>query len=91
MCLRLTRGPAYLKSWEKANNIGATEDLVSDGLEEVRCSGKVFAAADFPFPDFLAGDVSFVHPSRGVVEIGLEQLLPMNSSISMAPAASHSS
>ncbi|KAK0232270.1 hypothetical protein EDD85DRAFT_970646, partial [Armillaria nabsnona] len=82
---------AYSKSWEKANNIRATVDLMSDGLEEVRHSGEVFAAANLPFPDYLTGDASFTHPSQGVVEIDSEQSLPLNLSISMAPAASHSS
>ncbi len=82
---------AYSKSWEKANNIRATMDLMSDGLEEVRHSGEVFAAADLPFPDYLTGDASFTHPSQGVVEIDSEQSLPLNLSILTAPATLHSS
>ncbi|KAK0472637.1 hypothetical protein IW261DRAFT_1570727 [Armillaria novae-zelandiae] len=55
---------AYSKSWEKANNVQATEELISDGLEEVHHSSKVFAAADVPFPDFLARDALFTHSSQ---------------------------
>ena len=58
----------YAKSWEKATNIRASEELIADQLSKIRMSHQIFAAPNTTFPAYLTSNATQIHPSQGVVE-----------------------
>ncbi len=56
---------AYAKTWERATNVKASRELMTEQLENVQRSAGVFAASDLPFPAFLTGDAQTNEPSQG--------------------------
>ncbi|KAG6843811.1 hypothetical protein H0H87_000217, partial [Tephrocybe sp. NHM501043] len=44
---------SYAKIWEKANNIRASQELISSKLGVIRRTQDIFSASDFPFPTYL--------------------------------------
>ena len=49
---------AYSKSWEKANNVRASQELMSGQLQEVKKTAEIFLANGKPFPPYLTTDSS---------------------------------
>ncbi|KAJ3505980.1 hypothetical protein NLJ89_g7126 [Agrocybe chaxingu] len=79
---------SYAKSWEKATNIRASEEAISDQIHEARESGRIFAAAQKPFPSYLTPSaVLQEQPSRGILE-ALDPALCVPPSLSTVPALS---
>jgi hypothetical protein len=60
---------AYSKSWEKANNVRASQELMSGQLQEVKKTAEIFLANGKPFPSYLTTDSTQIQPSRGVIAI----------------------
>ena len=60
---------AYAKSWEKANNVHASQELMSGQLQEVKKTAEVFIATGKPFPSYLTSESTQIQPSRGVIAI----------------------
>lgn len=60
---------AYAKSWEKANNVRASQELMSGQLQEVKKTAEIFLADGKPFPCYLTTNSSQIQPSRGVIAI----------------------
>ncbi|KZP09283.1 hypothetical protein FIBSPDRAFT_938563 [Athelia psychrophila] len=73
---------AYSKSWEKASNIRASQELVSDEFELVQRSAAIFAAPKLSFPDFLEGLPIIDEPARGLVDFDNDGSAIIPSSIS---------
>jgi hypothetical protein len=59
---------SYAKTWEKTNNIRASEELVADKMDLVSKTRKIFAAPYLPFPEYLADNPVSVQPSKGVID-----------------------
>ncbi|KAF8233296.1 hypothetical protein L208DRAFT_1458637 [Tricholoma matsutake] len=75
---------AYAKSWEKTNNICASQELISDKINMIEKTGKIFAAPHQPFPTFLTAVPTSIQPSQGVTD--LENFVPSSLSIDIAPS-----
>jgi hypothetical protein len=60
---------AYAKNWEKTSNIHASLELIKGKIDGIQQTGKVFAAALQPFPEFLTATPVSVHPCQGVVDL----------------------
>jgi hypothetical protein len=60
---------AYAKSWEKANNVRASQELMSGQLQEVKKTAEIFLANGKPFPLYLTTNSTQIQPSRGVIAI----------------------
>ena len=80
---------AYAKTWEKTNNVKASKELISDKLDQIHQSRDIFAAPQSPFPNFLTGSSTAVHPQQGVID--LDQTQPIPPSISTMLSISHPS
>ncbi|PPQ83785.1 hypothetical protein CVT24_007139, partial [Panaeolus cyanescens] len=59
---------SYSKSWEKANNIRASEDLITSSLDSLAVSAEIFGAPSLSLPQFLTAAPIPVQPLQGVVE-----------------------
>jgi hypothetical protein len=55
----------YAKSWEKTSNIRASQELISDKMDMIEKTSKIFAASHQPFPAFLTAVPSTIQPSQG--------------------------
>jgi hypothetical protein len=75
---------AYAKTWEKINNVKASKELISDKLETIRQSSKIFAASSSTFPEFLTGSPSSIHPRKGVIDLDQVQPIPPSLSTQLA-------
>ena len=60
---------AYAKSWEKANNVRASQELMLGQLQEVKKTAEIFLATGKPFPSYLTSESTQIQPSRGVIAI----------------------
>ena len=60
---------AYAKSWEKANNVRASQELMSGQLQEVKKTAEIFLATRKPFPSYLTSESTQIQPSHGVIAI----------------------
>ena len=60
---------AYSKSWEKANNVRASQELMSGQLQEVKKTAEIFLANGKPFPSYLTTHSTQIQPSCGVISI----------------------
>ncbi len=60
---------SYSKAWAQANNIRASQEVISDYLEHVACSADVFAALHLSFLEFLSGKPLHTYPQTGVIEL----------------------
>ncbi|TEB22231.1 hypothetical protein FA13DRAFT_1819084 [Coprinellus micaceus] len=78
---------AYGKSWEKANNIRASEDLIYAELESLKTSKRIFAAGDQPFPPHLTTQPTQHEPLQGVRDIVDGPVIP--DALSIAIPISH--
>jgi len=58
----------YGKSWEKATNIRASEELIAEQLSKIQESRQIFAASNTTFPAYLTSNATQIHPSQGVVD-----------------------
>ena len=67
----------------------ASKELISDKLDHIRQTRDIFAAPQSPFPNFLTGSSTAVHPQQGVID--LEQTQPIPPSISTMLSISHPS
>lgn len=72
---------SYTKSWEKTNNILASQEIIATDLQNVSRSAEAFVAHDFPFPSFITGQAMPIHPQKGVLE-SMDHV-PSSSSISI--------
>ena len=77
----------YAKTWEKVNNIRASQEMIQDKMDLVHQSREIFAANHFPFPGFLTGTASSVQPRQGVIDMDPAQ--PGPASISVELSVSH--
>jgi hypothetical protein len=59
---------SYAKTWEKTNNIHASEELVVDKMDLTSKTRNIFAAPHLPFPEYLTDNPVSVQPSRGVID-----------------------
>ena len=59
---------SYAKTWEKANNIRASEELVADKMDLVSKTRNIFAAPHLPFPEYLTDNPVSIQPSKGVID-----------------------
>jgi hypothetical protein len=78
---------AYAKTWEKANNVRASQELMSGQLQEVKKTADIFLATKKPFPSYLTSESTQIQPSRGVIVI---EELAVPSSLSTESELSHS-
>ena len=67
---------AYARTWEKSNNIRASQDLASDTIYTINQTRAVFAAPDMPFPTFLTGNATSAQPQKAVRDLGRSQSMP---------------
>jgi hypothetical protein len=74
---------AYAKTWEKVNNIRASQEIIQDKMDLVHQSREIFAAHHLPFPDFLTGMASSVQPRQGVINIDPAQPGPASISVEL--------
>jgi hypothetical protein len=75
---------AYAKSWEKTNNIRASQELISDKMNMIEKTGKIFAAPHQPFPTFLTAVPTSIQPSQGVTD--LDNFVPSSLSVDISPS-----
>jgi hypothetical protein len=75
---------AYAKTWEKTNNVRASEELISDKLEGIQRSKEIFAAPHSEFPPYLIGSAHLVHPRQGVIDLDQVQNVPSSLSTQLA-------
>ncbi|KAF8074039.1 hypothetical protein FPV67DRAFT_1650749 [Lyophyllum atratum] len=82
---------AYAKTWEKASNIRASKELISDQLDVMRKTADVFAARDLPFPSFITATPTSIQPCQGVIDVdpGLDGDEPIPASLTIDLARSH--
>jgi hypothetical protein len=59
---------SYAKTWEKINNIRASEELVADKMDLVSKTRNIFSAPHLPFPKYLTENPVSVQPSQGVID-----------------------
>jgi hypothetical protein len=52
----------YSKTWDKVNNICASQEMIKDKMDLVHQSHDIFAASHLPFPYFLSGTANQVQP-----------------------------
>ncbi|KAK0221579.1 hypothetical protein IW262DRAFT_1459842 [Armillaria fumosa] len=74
---------SYSKAWAKANNIHASQEVISNQLKDITCSTDVFAAPHLPFPEFLSGNSSHTYPQAGVIELDNSSSLVVPPSLSV--------
>ncbi len=74
---------SYSKAWAKANNIRASQEIISDQLERITRSADVFAASHLSFPEFLSGKSLHTYPQAGVIELDDSNSLIVPSSLSI--------
>ena len=75
---------AYAKTWEKVNNIRASQEMIKDKMDLVHQSREIFAANHLPFPDFLTGTASSVPPLQGVIDMDPAQPGPASISVELS-------
>jgi hypothetical protein len=80
---------AYAKSWEKASNINASQELIKGKIDDIQQTRNVFAATLQPFPTFLTAAPVSVHPCQGVVDVMEVPSANIPASISTELAISH--
>jgi hypothetical protein len=69
---------AYAKTWEKFNNIHASQEMASDNMDLACQSGDIFAAPHIPFPEFLTSTAVFIQPWQGVIDMDPTQQVPQS-------------
>lgn len=79
---------AYMKTWEKNTNIRASQDLISDALESISQTSRIFSAEHLPFPGFLTALPQSSQLTQGVLENTMESAT-LPASISTDLALSH--
>ena len=79
---------AYAKSWEKANNVHASQELMSDQLQEVKKTAEIFLADGKPFPWYLTTNSTQIQPSRGVIAID-ESAVPSSLSTELSHTSAY--
>ncbi|KAG6825372.1 hypothetical protein H0H92_003927, partial [Tricholoma furcatifolium] len=82
---------AYAKTWEKANNIRATQELISDQLDDLSKTRSIFAAPHIPMPSFLTSSPVSVQPSQGVIDIIPDDHAAIPASLTIQLPLSHPS
>ncbi|KAG6808391.1 hypothetical protein H0H92_004297, partial [Tricholoma furcatifolium] len=76
---------SYAKIWEKANNIHASQELISPKLGVIRRTQDIFSASDLPFSMYLTDlPMLMTQLSRGVIDFDQ----PVPSSLSTDPPIS---
>jgi len=74
----------YGRTWEKTNNTRASKELISEQLEHIHQSQKIFAAPQASFPTFLTGSSTAVHPQQGVIDLDQVQRIPTSLSVELS-------
>ena len=74
----------YAKTWAKATNIRASQELFSNELGEVRSTEALFQAPHHPFPDFLTENVVPEQPSQGILDLDPSENHEVPPSLSIA-------
>ena len=74
---------AYAKTWEKINNIQASQEMIPDKMNLINQSRDIFASQHLPFPEFLTGSATSVQPWQGIIDINSEQLIPPSISVEL--------
>jgi hypothetical protein len=60
---------AYAKSWEKASNIRASQELIKGKMDGIQQTANSFAAPLQLFPAFLTSTPTSVHPRQGAIDL----------------------
>jgi len=60
---------AYARTWEKASNARASQEIISDQIHEVQLSRDIFAAADHQFPQLITNMGDLAEPLKGVLNV----------------------
>ncbi|KAF5325696.1 hypothetical protein D9611_000435 [Ephemerocybe angulata] len=79
---------AYSKSWDKSNNIRASQELIYEAMATTKQTARIFAAEDQPFPTRLTGSATQTEPSRGVRDLMDGSAIPDTIAISIPPSIS---
>ena len=79
---------AYAKSWEKASNICASQELIKGKMDRIQQTANSFAAPLQLFPAFLTSSPITVHPHQGVIDLLDDPTTSIPPSISMELAIS---
>ena len=74
---------AYAKTWEKFNNIHASQEMASDKIDLACQSGDIFSATHIPFPEFLTGTAVYIQPQQGVIDMDPAQQVPQSISVEL--------
>jgi hypothetical protein len=80
---------AYAKTWEKVNNIHASQEMIQDKMDLVHKSRDIFAANHLPFPNFLTGTASLIQPCEGVIDMDPAQAGPASISVELPVSRGH--
>jgi hypothetical protein len=64
----------YAKSWERANNIRASQDMIRDKLKILQNTSRIFAGPSIPFPDISGIITQAEQPGQGVREVEQPEL-----------------
>jgi hypothetical protein len=80
---------AYAKTWEKVNNIHASQEMIQDKMDLIHQSREIFAANHLPFPDFLTGTASSIQPRQGVIDMDPAQPGPASISVELSVSRGH--
>ena len=81
----------YAKSWERANDIHASQELIHDKLNVLKKTSHIFSGSTLPFSDFLTYYAAPDEPRSGVQALDSDGIeLPALPSTSVAVSASNS-
>ena len=76
---------AHAKTWDKVNNICASQEMIPCKIDLICQSQDIFATQHLPFPDFLTGSAASMQPQQGMINIDSVQIIPPAISIELAP------
>jgi len=74
---------AYAKTWEKINDIQASQEIIPDKINLINQSHDIFAGQHLPFPEFLTGSATSVQPWQGMIDIDSAQSIPPSISVEL--------
>ena len=79
---------AYARTWEKASNARASQEIISDQIQEVQQSYEIFAAANNAFPDLITDMGDLLAPNQGVLDMQELPAAQIPASVSIEPTIS---
>jgi hypothetical protein len=74
---------AYAKSWEKMSNVRASQELISEQMQSLSRSSQIFLAREQPFPNSITSNPTQVQPSRSVIDVHNNTLIPTSLSTAL--------